>query len=501
MSVPADGVYPRALLDSFDRDPAGIAFDHGPRRVTRGEVLDLVARFASGLRAAGLGPGRGVAVSTAVTPEGYAAMLAAFSLGCRVVGVRAGLTAAHLPHVVGDVDALVVDDATRTPELVAAAGSAAVLRLGPELHGEPEEPVARGNPEDVAVVMYTSGSTGTPKGVAVTYGALSAQWWHPSLWSGQTRRLADGYRRFLLFGTLSSAVMQEHLSLCLVSGGTAVIPEGPPDFPRVIPDLRATACLLTVPRLNHVLDVLRDHPVDLSGLRVLIVAGSPIEPHRLAEAFERIGPAVLQGYGQTEVGLISLLSAEDVAAWPGALTSVGRPCAEIDVEVRDPAGNRLPTGTIGEVWVRAEYVMRGYWRDEAQTAEVLRDGWVRTQDLGHVDERGFLHLTGRARDVIIVNAVIHYAGPIERALAAHPDVDQAYVVGAPDEHTGEAAHAFVVRAADRDPDPDELRALVVEALGEASVPATITVVDGVPVASSGKPDKRALLALLPTGSR
>ncbi|MEO6089175.1 MAG: AMP-binding protein [Umezawaea sp.] len=496
MGVSTDGVYPQSLLDSLDRDRGGIAVEHGSRQVTRGELLDLVARFTGGLRAAGLGPGHGVAISTAVTPEGLAVMLAAYAVGCRVVSVRPGLTTAQLPHVLGDVDALVVDDATRTPDMVTAAGPAAVLRLGPELHGEPEKPVARGNPDDVAVVMFTSGSTGTPKGVAVTYAAMSAQWWHPSIWSPRSKRLAEGYGRFLLFGSLASAVMQEHVSLCLVSGGTAVIPEGLPEFPGVIPRLRVTACLLTVPRMHHVLDVLREGPVDLSSLRVLIVAGSPIEPHRMAEAFERIGPAVLQGYGQTEIGLISLLSADDVAVWPEAIKSVGRPCSEVEVEVRDDEGNPLSTGRIGEIWIRAACALVGYWRDVEQTGDLLRDGWVRTRDLGKVDERGFLHLTGRAREVIIVNAIIHYAGPIEQALAAHPYVDQAYVVGAPDERTGEAVHAFVVRAGDRDPDPDDLRGLVAAALGEAAMPATITVVADVPVGPSGKPDKHALLASL-----
>lgn len=499
MGSSTDGVFPQALLDSLDRDPGGVAFEHGARTVTRGELLDLVGRFASGLRAAGLGPGRGVAVGTAVTPEGFAVLLAAYALGCRVVGVRPGLTPAQLPHVVGDVDALVVDDAVGTPELVAAAGSATVLRIGPGLQGEPEKPVAVGDPDDVAVVTFTSGSTGTPKGVALTYAAMSAKWWHLRVRDPRAERLSEGYDRFLLFGTLTSVVMQEHLHVCLLSGGTAVIPEGLPVFPRVIPELRVTACLLTVARLHHVLDVLRAERVDLSGLRVMIVSGSPIAPHRMAEAFERIGPAVRQGYGQTEIGLITMLTAEDVATWPGAIGSVGRPWAGIELEVRDDDGHPLPTGRIGEIWVRTAYALKGYWNDEEQTADLLRDGWVRTRDIGHLDERDFLHLTGRARDVIIVNAIIHYAGPIEQALASHPRVDQAYVVGAPDERTGEAAHAFVVRAGDRDPNPDDLRALVAAALGEAAVPATITVVPGVPVAPSGKPDKRALLSALPTG--
>ena len=91
--------------------------------------------------------------------------------------------------------------------------------------------------------------------------------------------------------------------------------------------------------------------------------------------------------------------------------------------------------------MRTPYQTVGYWRDPEQTAEVYGDGWVRTRDLGYLDARGYLHLTGRTRDVIIVNGMVDYAGPIEQALAKHPDIDQAYVVGAPDEQTGEAIHA------------------------------------------------------------
>jgi acyl-CoA synthetase (AMP-forming)/AMP-acid ligase II len=139
--------------------------------------------------------------------------------------------------------------------------------------------------------------------------------------------------------------------------------------------------------------------------------------------------------------------------------------------------------------------MRGYWNDEEETRDTLRDGWLRTRDLGHVDEAGFLHLAGRSRDVIMVNAMVVYAGPIERVLTGHPDVGEAYVAGAPDEGTGEAVLAFVVPVAGRAPDPAALTALVRAELGEDSVPRTITMLPGVPVTPSGKPDKRALLDL------
>ncbi|WP_158845574.1 class I adenylate-forming enzyme family protein [Saccharothrix deserti] len=491
-------VFPQALLDELARDPAAPAFERGARVTTRGEVLDLVRRTIRALREAGAGPGRGVAVATGVTADGFAALIAAQVLGCRVVGVRPGLPAAHLPHVVGDVDVLVVDATTDAPSLREAASAARVVVLEHDLPAEGEEPAPAGRSDDVAVVTFTSGSTGVPKGAAFTYAAMTANWaWQPARWTGRTRALAAGYGRFLLFGTLASAVMFEHLALCLLTGGTAVIPEGAPDLPRDFGRLRATACLLTVPRLHHVLDVLRTEEVDVSTLRVLLVAGSPLAPHRFAEAVGVLGDVVHQAYGQTEAGMLSLLTAEDVRKHPGAVESVGRPWVGVEVRVVDEDGAELPVGVTGEVVVRTANALLGYWHEPERTAEIMRDGWIRTRDLGHLDEDGFLHLTGRARDVVIVNAVVHYVGPIEKALASHPDVDQAYVVGAPDERTGEAAHAFVVARAGASPDEEELRALVAAELGPDAVPATVTTVAAVPIAPSGKPDKKALLALRP----
>jgi acyl-CoA synthetase (AMP-forming)/AMP-acid ligase II len=128
------------------------------------------------------------------------------------------------------------------------------------------------------------------------------------------------------------------------------------------------------------------------------------------------------------------------------LDSVGRPMPGVGIGLRDPEGTPVPDGAAGEVWVRTAGAMSGYWRDEEESGEVVRDGWIRTRDLGTLGADGYLRLLGRAREVIFVHAIPHYAGAIETALAAHADVDQAYVVGAvgaPDEHTGEAVHAFV----------------------------------------------------------
>jgi acyl-CoA synthetase (AMP-forming)/AMP-acid ligase II len=219
---------------------------------------------------------------------------------------------------------------------------------------------------------------------------------------------------------------------------------------------------------------------DLRTLRAVVLGGSPASPVLLRAATERLGPIVWQGYGQGEAGVISMLTPEDILAGHGA--SVGRPMPAVEVAIRD-----------GEICVRSPHMMVGYWNDPEQTREVLRDGWLHTRDLGHLDVDGRLHLTGRARDVIMVNAEVCYAGAIERALTGHPQVAQAYVVGAPDSQTGEAIHAFVVPAGDVPPDGDALRRLVRETLSANNVPTSVTIVREVPMGTTGKPDKKALL--------
>ncbi|WP_222708195.1 class I adenylate-forming enzyme family protein [Streptomyces sp. PBH53] len=497
-------IFPQALVDAFRAAPDVPAFEFEGRTVTRGEVLVLIAGFVRHLRGAGLTAGARVVLDTGVTPEAFAVRVAAHVIGCQVVGLRPGLTREHLRDILArDIDTVVTDDAaSRTAPAAAAAGVPLLRADGTSRPPAPVTPApddltARGDRNGIGVVHLTSGSTGRPKGTMVTYGALSQGWaLQPARWTDRTRRLAARYERFLLFGTLTSAVMFEHLGLALLGGGTAVIPDQPLRFPEVFAERRVTACLTTVPRLYGILDAVRERAVDTSSLRALVVAGSPLAPHRLAEAAELLGPVVHHAYGQTETGMLTVLEPEELAADPGLVDSVGRPLDTVELTVRDEDGRDLPADRTGEVWVRLADAFCGYWEDPRETAEVLRDGWVRTRDLGRVDARGYLRLTGRTRDIVIVDAIIHYAGPIERVLASHPDVDQAYVVGVPDERTGEAIHAFVVPQPGATPDTDALRSLVARELGEAAVPAGIVGLTEVPVAPSGKPDKAALRALL-----
>lgn len=499
--------YPQAVLDLLTADPGRSVFEHDGRTVTAAEMLDLIARISTGLRRAGIGPGDGLAMAVGVSPEAFAAMIAAYVVGARVAGVRPGLTPGQLVHLLGHGNtAVVLDPSTATPRLRSAAGDLPLLAVGPVAGlmdltaARPEEgvPTPAGRPDDVARIIYTSGSTGNPKGCLQTYAALGAAWTaRPDRWPPAIRDLAARLDRYLVFGTLSSLVMMEYATLTLAAGGTLVAAdparEPEPFFPGAIARFGATASVITVPRLTRMVAVQRTNPVDLRTLRALLVSGSPLSPDRLAEAIDVLGPVIYHGYGQTETGMIAMVTPAELAAEPAALASVGRPPAVVDVQVRDAEGRTVPVGVAGELFVRTPAQATGYWGDPIETAEVFVDGWVRTRDLARLDADGYLYLLGRTREVIIVNANLQYAGPIERVLAEHPDVIEAYVVGAPDEETGEAVHAFVVAAdPSRPPDPDALRNLVEERLGAASRPKTVTVIDAVPVAPSGKPDKRLL---------
>lgn len=169
------------------------------------------------------------------------------------------------------------------------------------------------------------------------------------------------------------------------------------------------------------------------GLEVVSYGDSPVLPSRLREAVTRWGGRWQQGYGMNEAAVICRLTPADheaaVADRPELLASVGRPVAGVEVEVRDGGGAAVGAGRTGEVWMRSAAMMAGYWGRPGLTASVLRDGWLRTGDLGHLGEDGYLYLDDRVKDVVMVDGDNVYCVPVEAALARHPAVAEAVVVG------------------------------------------------------------------------
>lgn len=462
-------VWPQPVLDLLARHPGRPVVEDGDRVVLASETAETVARVVTGLRSAGAGPGVGVALDVGVSAEAFAATVAAFAVGARVCGVPPGLTPEQRSDLLARADVpLVVGDAL-LEELLACAPAASVE--------------AAGRPGDVARVTWTSGTSGRPKGCVQTYASISAAWApYPEQWPPAVAALARRLRRFLVFGSLSSQVVLEYAVLTLAAGGVLVAAR-PPGFPDAIVRHRATASVITVGRLHQLVRAQREHPADLSTLQALLVSGSPLAPARLAEALEVLGPVVFHGYGQTETGMIAMVTPDEMTAAPAVLATVGRPPACVDVRALD-----------GQLWVRTPSQASGYWADPQETAEVFVDGWVRTRDLGRVDADGYVHLDGRARDVVIVDAQLVHAGAVERVLEEDPAIAEAYVAARPDDVTGEAVHAWVVTVDGQVPDAAALRERVARRLGALAVPQTVTLVDHVPLAASGKPDKSALPA-------
>ncbi len=441
------------MLNALREAPDRPAIESGGRVVTRGELLEMVRRIAGGLAGMGVGAGTRVGMRLPLTPEAYAAHLAAHVLGAAVAAFRPVWAAQQEAAARAHVD-VVVDD------------------VGELLRAGPVDVTPRARAGDIARLIFTSGSTGRPKACAHTYQAFGLAF-DPGEWPGPLARAMAHFGRYLVIQNLSGPPMFAYLGRTLVAGGTAVL-IGDMGLPEAIERARCTAVVMHPARLVETLA----SGADLSSLRALVLGGSPASSGLIRAATARLGPIVWQVYGQSEAGAIAMLTPGDIAAGHGA--SVGRPLRSVELDVRDG----------GEIWVRSPHMMAGYL---GEAEPVLRDGWLNTRDLGHIGADGMLHLTGRARDVILVNAEVCYAGAIERVLASHPGVAQAFVVGSPDPRTGEAIHAFIVPAGRDSPHPKELTALVGKYLSANSIPSSVTVIHDIPLTEAGKPDKRALL--------
>ncbi|MFD3538989.1 AMP-binding protein [Streptomyces sp. NPDC058662] len=457
------------------------------------EVLDRVYRLAGVLADAGVGRGSGLAcVATRNRPEVLWVRLAAHLLGARLTQVIAGPALYGLEFILRDCRPdLVLHEApvprTGVPELALdEALRRAALR-------DPVPVAVRAREEDVARVTYTGGTTGRPKGVASTFAAMAAR---------NTVRDPEWAKSVYLSVT---SLAQRSGGRCLEqlrAGGRVEIlePFTPAGFAAACLRLGPVATYLTTSMIYRLLD----DPVTadgVPGLERISYGDSPVHPERLREAVTRWGGRWQQGYGMNESAVVCRLTPADhdaaVADRPELLASVGRPVAGVEVDVRDASGAAVPAGSTGEVWTRSAAMMAGYWNRPGPTAEALRDGWLRTGDVGHLGGDGYLYLDDRVKDVVMVDGENVYCVPVEAALARHPAVARAAVVGRHSDLTGEEVCAFLVPAPDRAPDPvaaEEACDLVERALAPAHRPTAVFWVTDIPLTERGKPDKRRLRA-------
>lgn len=490
--------YVTDLIDACERYADRPAFGSGSWVLTHSEVLTWTYRLVGALADLGIRRGSGLAcVSAGNPPETLLVRLAAHVLGARLTHVCVGPTTHGLEHLLRDcAPSLLVHDTPVPPGPSARIGLAALLELAAAREALPVEVAARD--EDVARVTYTGGTTGRPKGVASTFAAMAARTATRDSGGSRGSGSADGSGPLVFVST--DSLSQRSGGRCLEqlrAGGRSEIlhPFGTREFAEACRRLGPAATYLTPSMLYRLLD----DPETADGVPGLVrvsYGDSPVHPERLRQALTRWGPGVrwTQGYGMNEAGVLSRLSPADHDAAasdrPELLGSAGRPAPGVEIEVRGAA-----PGATGEVWVRSPMVMAGYRNQPALTAGVLRDGWLRTGDVGHFDADGYLYLDDRVKDVVMVHGANIYCGPIETALTRHPAVARAAVVGRTDPVTGEAVCAFLVAApghAPTDAAAAEACALVAAELAPGQRPAAVFWVAALPLTDRGKPDKRRL---------
>ncbi|GAB3700728.1 acyl-CoA synthetase [Nocardiopsis oceani] len=351
---------------------------------------------------------------------------------------------------------------------------------------QPEEVPRTG--DQLCMLAGTGGTTGLPKGVRLT-GTNMATATATTLMSYPF----DERPRYLAIAPLTHSAGVLTFPIMALGGEIVIMPN---------PDLGDFLQLVERHRITHaflpptVVYGLLDHPdldsTDLESLRCLWYGAAPMSPTRLEEALTRIGPVLGQLFGQTEApNMIAALAPADHFRTDGSvaterLSSAGRPTPLTQVAVLDEEGNPLPIGKRGEIVVRGPLVMDGYHQDPEATAAVSEYGWHHTGDIGYLDGDNFLYIVDRAKDMIITGGFNVYSAEVEQVLLAHPAVQDAAVVGLPDEKWGEQVAAVVQLRPEQQTTPDELTAFVKARLGSVKTPKQIGIWPDLPRSKIGK---------------
>ena len=478
----AAGSLPAAWHRLAGDDPGRPAlWAEGPGWRTRGELEAAGARVAGRLARAGLAAGDRVLVSAATSMDLVVAYLGALRMGLVVVPVNTAYTEREVAHIVADARprAAVVDDPERGGGARRAAGDD-LLVAGPEVDlpdGDPP-PLDAAGPGDPALLCYTSGTTGAPKGAVLAHGNLLA--------SAEALRLAWRWtpedRLVLALPLFHIHGLGVGLHGTLLAGASAVL------LPRF--------------KVDAVLDAARDHDAtlffgvptmysrlaasarvgELGRLRLCVSGSAPLPASVFERLAERTGQRVLERYGMTET-VMNVSNPYEGERRPG---TVGLPLPGVEL--------RLAGGDQGEVLLRGPNVFSGYWRNPEATAGAFDpEGWFRTGDLGSFDERGYLRIEGRSKELIITGGYNVHPREVEERLLEHPGVAEVAVVGTPSEEWGEQVTAFVVPADPAaPPGREDLLAFAAERLAGFKRPRAVHYVEALPRNALGKVLKHQL---------
>ena len=484
-----------AVFTHAGTHPERIAVRTGDRSLTFGALRDLVSGYQMRVTEAGIRPGDRVVLLGPSIPEFVVAYYGLHAAGAVLITMNVMATTPEIDYVLADSDATLV---VAWGPSTASAGRAAAARGVPmwtlatldDLAAGPvtAAPVDRAG-ADTAIIIYTSGTTGRPKGAELTVAAINAlveTARHELDFDPRTDRTGTALPLFHVFGQL----MVMHLAISFGAPLSLLHPFDPAAMVAMVRDHGLTVVSGVPAMWIAMLHAAGDaSPEDFLGLRLASSGGASL-PAEVIRAFEqRFGCWIREGYGLSETSGWATFAPLDREPKIG---SVGRAIRGVRLEVRDPDGRVVPVGDVGEVWIKGAVVMKGYWNRPAASAEAIRDGWLRTGDLGALDEDGDLRIVGRLKEMIIRGGYNVYPGEVEEVLYEHPDIVEAAVIGVPDPVYGEEVAAAIVLRDGAHLDGDQLRAWAKQRLSAYKVPHLIRIVTALPKGPSGKILKRAI---------
>ncbi len=489
------------------------ALIHGSETIGYREFERRALSIGGNLLAAGLAPGDRVAFCLANSPRILEVIFGCFAAGLVVVPINARLHVREMAYIVENSGARVLihgpeyhsDILSHASEFCGvaryclAAGESAqaydvLLNVQHQLPSACE--VAATDP---CWLFYTSGTTGRPKG---------AIWTHRMVRVIIMNYLADLHN-------IQPGEVVLHVAPMSHGSGIVALPAIARGAVNAVMDSASfdpRAMFATIERLgvSHVafvaptqiikmLDEFEPGVFDLSGLKAITYGGAPIHVVHLRRALDSFGPIFVQLFGQGEApvtitGMSAKRHAELIETNDPRIGSAGQVRTDVEARCVDDMGQPVKAGEEGEVVVRGDIVMPGYWNNPEASAEVLRNGWLHTGDIGSFDEQGYLFLLDRAKDMIISGGNNVYPREVEEIIAQHPDVADVVVCGIPDPYWGEAVHAVVVRRADALVSEIEIISHCGKSLAGYKKPKAVDFVESLPVSGYGKVLRREVRA-------
>ncbi|MCX4632126.1 long-chain fatty acid--CoA ligase [Streptomyces sp. NBC_01443] len=474
-----------------------VAVRHDDTTLTYAELDDASARFAAVLRGRGVRPGDRVAMTMPNVPLFPVVYYGILRAGGVVVPMNPLLKAREVAYVLRDSGARVAVAFPLFAQEVANAaelGTECLVTEPSAFHdlltaAEPLSGIVDREDGDPALILYTSGTTGTPKGAELTHGNLvsnTATTAETLIQVGPDDILFGGLPLFHAFGQTCA------LNASVAAGATlTLLPRFDPRRALEVMHRDGVTVFLGVPTMySALLHAELPDGFDASRLRLAVSGGAAI-PVEVLHGFERrFDVTVLEGYGLSETSPVASFNHPDR---PRKAGSIGVPIRGVEMKLVTEDGSEAGPGEVGEIAIRGENVMNGYFNRPKETAEAVHDGWFHTGDLARVDEEGFYFIVDRKKDLIIRGGYNVYPREVEEVLYEHPAVAEAAVVGVPHEVHGEEVAAVIALREGADATAEEIRAYVKERVAAYKYPRIVTFTAELPKGPTGKILKREIV--------